>query len=1285
MILKLKAVKMFKAKSIRKINYTSSIVSVLVLAFSLGAYFIHEEYQYFQKEFMALEAKHVQSQQEILQIHVNNVIEHIVYHRAQAEKRLKEDIKRRTYEAYQIAEYIYNQHKDTDTLEEIGQLIHDALYPLQWNDKRGYFFASNLEGVMKIQANNPELEGKNLIHLQDIQGKSLMQNFIDIVKTQGEGFSKYNWWKNLNDPENMYPKYSFVKLFEPLNWAIGTGEYLDDFEKDIRQEVSQWINQLHFGEEGYLFVINRKGDILIHPQKSLVGKNHFDLTDSNGVKIAQSLIQASQATKEGGFVNYLWQKPSTGMLAPKMSYTRYFPEWDWIIGAGVYLDKTERLLLAKEHRLKKSVHHKIRWMIFIVLLTALLAFLFSFFSSKCITIEFEAFTDFLRHSAANNQLLDKSQFKIVEFINLADTTNKMIHKRKLAEEQNVSLQQMDKLKDEFLANTSHELRTPLNGIIGIGDSLIDGVTGTLNEQTRANLAMIVSSARRLSNLVNDILDFSKLKHKTIELQLKAVAVREIAEIIVILSQPLINQRDIKLINTVSVDLPPVFADENRLQQILHNLVGNALKFIEQGSVEVSAQVVDNSIAISVSDTGIGIPSDKLDAIFESFEQVDSSTAREYSGTGIGLAITQQLVELHGGKIRVESSLGIGSRFTFTIPLAENYLEISTSQCAWLSCRTLSKCQAFKEDDKDSKDSSEVMPMQFILPEAATEGEFKILIVDDEPINRQVLVNHLSLHNYAISQAASGMEALALIEAGLKPDLILLDVMMPKMTGYEVCKRLRENFPPTELPILMLTAKNQIADLVEGLNVGANDYLAKPVSKEELLARVKTHARLAQINLENVKLYLELQESERRLEQFLEAMPVGVFVLDINGNPYYANKAAKKMLDKEIILDSSAEELSKVYQVYLAGTERLYPKRRILRALYGKTSSVDDIEIRRTTSTIPIEVWGTPVFDDQGKISYAIAAFQDITERKRIEKERICFTQELSQLNIAYERFVPQEFLSLLDKQSVIDVQLGDQIEKEMTVLFADIRSFTSLSEKMTPQENFDFINAYLSRMEPVIDEHQGFIDKYIGDAIMALFPANADHAVQTAIKMLKKLAEYNLTRGRPARPIFKIGIGIHTGLLILGTVGGKNRMDGTVISDAVNLASRIEGMTKMYGTALLISENTYSHLQDVSQYAIRTVDRVKVKGKSEPVTVYEVFDGDMPSVIELKKNTMIYLENGLSHYCRKEFVQAKQCFKKMLHIYPEDKAAQIYLNRCEHFQKVGVPEDWEGIEVLESK
>lgn len=438
------------------------------------------------------------------------------------------------------------------------------------------------------------------------------------------------------------------------------------------------------------------------------------------------------------------------------------------------------------------------------------------------------------------------------------------------EKQNEDLKRLDQLKNEFLANTSHELRTPLNGIIGIAESLIDGVTGELPQTTQKNIQLIISSGRRLANLVNDILDFSKLRHKNLELQLKPVDLHAITNLVLTLSQPLAKNKSLQLINAIPEDLPPAEADENRLQQILYNLVGNAIKFTAAGRVEVSAELVrshrssamgseqllmnNDQLAITISDTGIGIGEDKFERIFESFEQVEGSTAREYGGTGLGLAVTKQLVELHGGKISVKSQLEKGSQFTFTLPVSlgkiENKLPVDAIKPLVITAL--------------AEVSIATNSLQLTTK---NKQHIKILIVDDDPINLQVLINNLSLQNYAVTQASNGEEALAIIEQGLKPDIILLDVMMPKMTGYQVTQKLRESFTSTELPIILLTARTQVQDIVTGLNLGANDYLCKPVAKDELLARLRTQINMCRLLAENLRLSAEI-EVTRKLQQMI---------------------------------------------------------------------------------------------------------------------------------------------------------------------------------------------------------------------------------------------------------------------------------------------------------------------------------------------------------------------------------------------------------------------------------
>jgi DNA-binding response OmpR family regulator/class 3 adenylate cyclase len=283
-------------------------------------------------------------------------------------------------------------------------------------------------------------------------------------------------------------------------------------------------------------------------------------------------------------------------------------------------------------------------------------------------------------------------------------------------------------------------------------------------------------------------------------------------------------------------------------------------------------------------------------------------------------------------------------------------------------------------------------------------------------------------------------------------------------------------------------------------------------------------------------------------------------------------------------------------------------------------------------------------------------------------------KELEIKATTFHKFVPVQFIKLLNLENCDQIELGRCVEKTMTIMFSDIRGFTSLSEKMTPQDNFNFINDYLSQMEPIINKYQGFIDKYMGDGIMALFPTSADNAVQGAIAMLKQLVKSNQRwQSKGLQPI-KIGIGLHTGPLMLGTVGGQNRMDGTVISDAVNLASRVEGLTKNYGTSLLITEQTYLKLAEPLQYHIRVIDAVKVKGKSEVVTIYEIYDAESPPILALKDQTRDDFEEGFVLYHWEEYQDAQPFFEKVLQINEKDEVARIYLERCQQILSMKMPQ-----------
>ena len=901
----------------------------------------------------------------------------------------------------------------------------------------------------------------------------------------------------------------------------------------LPQELSKFLQTLKIGKNGTAFIIERSGQLVATSTKEAMIQGSGENTKRLFARSSENLaIQETAQYLESNFgdLNQIQSVQQLNFnLNGKRQYIQVAPfqnrNLDWL----VVLTVPESDFMAQINAGRQTAF----WMSLAALGVAIAI---GVFTARLIT------QPVLKLTQASEELAEGNLDKQVETLNLIEieeietleqSFNSMAkqlkdffvaleaQREKLAK-QNEELQHLDQLKDEFLANTSHELRTPLNGIIGIAESLVDGATGELSESTQTNLQLIVSSGRRLSSLVNDILDFSKLRHQNLELQLSSVDLRAIVEIVLILIQPLAHQKNLQLINAITQDIPNAEADENRLQQIFYNLIGNAIKFTPSGTVEISAQVISSEsrehLAITISDTGIGISEDKFEQIFKSFEQAEGSTAREYGGTGLGLAVTKKLIELHGGEINVRSQIGVGSQFIFTLPISLEEAKVAEPI-------------ALLHDSLNSELMA-LAPPPRISPIATDEPKFKILIVDDEPINRQVLINNLSLYNYALTEASNGEEALGIIDNGLTPDLILLDLMMPSMTGYEVCQKIRERFPANELPIVMLTAKNRVDNIIEGFTSGANDYLIKPIQKQEMLARIKTHLNMAKLTL-------------------------------------------------------------------------------------------------------------------------------------------------------AYGRFVPHDFLNFLQKESIVDVQVGNQVQQEMTVMFADIRAFTTLSETMTPQENFNFINNYLSRVSPVIREYQGFVDKYIGDAIMALFPQSVDNAVQAALSMQEKVTLYNQEQQQKGFLPISIGIGLHTGKLMLGTIGEPERMETTVISDAVNLASRLEGLTKLYGAEILISEHTLTQLKELQQYNFRFLGRVRIKGKSNLVAIYELWGEMQKKTNRFKTQTKHLFESAVTAYYNQDFVRAKSLFEEVLAINPVDKAGMLYAQYCQEYIQSGVPEKWDGLADLD--
>jgi class 3 adenylate cyclase len=436
---------------------------------------------------------------------------------------------------------------------------------------------------------------------------------------------------------------------------------------------------------------------------------------------------------------------------------------------------------------------------------------------------------------------------------------------------------------------------------------------------------------------------------------------------------------------------------------------------------------------------------------------------------------------------------------------------------------------------------------------------KILAVDDQPENLGLLNRVLEMAQFDVRAATSGQAALQAARADL-PDLILMDISMPGMDGFEVCKKLKADPKTKDVPVVFLTGRSDTEHLVKGFELGAVDYITKPFNNSELLHRINTH-----LELSHLRKNLERQVSEQT---------------------------------NEILAANS----------------------------------------------------------------------------------------EMEKSNRVYSSFVPREFLTQLGRDNILDVQLGDHVQTEMTILFADIVDFTSLSEKMGPQASFKFINAYLSWISPIIRMNNGFIDKYIGDAIMAIFPENADDALQTAVGMQQAMQRFNKQFVSAGIPPIRIGIGLHKGSLMLGVIGEAERMETTVISDAVNVAARLERLTRRYDVGIVVSENTLQSLaEDNNTYHTRLIDKVRVKGRSETTVVHEVYNGDSAEAIAQKQETSEEYEKGVELYYQRQFTEANLHIARVLSQTPNDKVVRLHQQRIAAAIANGVADDWTGVELLEGK
>jgi signal transduction histidine kinase/class 3 adenylate cyclase len=704
------------------------------------------------------------------------------------------------------------------------------------------------------------------------------------------------------------------------------------------------------------------------------------------------------------------------------------------------------------------------------------------------------------------------------------------------------LRRLDRVKDEFLANTSHELRTPIHGVAGILDAMLE--RSTLAEADRRDVSFALGSAQRLSGLVASVLDFSLFRAGRMTLERRPTDFARIVEEEVERLRP--EARVPVRVGAMARDLA-VDGDGARLRQLVAQLAGNAVKFTSNGFVDIAVRVAGSEVELELRDTGPGIAPERFEHLFDGLEQGDGSVTRAAGGLGIGLALAKRVAEAHGGTLVLRSVVGEGTTVLVRLPgtrepvaaeapagpRAAKSADVQVARVADVELRRMASLIPPRPDTlrpsgppaprpaRAPRVSLAPMSGRLASPRAPEVDEpppsssglaletmrsdagVRLLVADDDPMNRRVIRLQLAPLGFELVEAEDGADALAKLASEGPFDAILLDVMMPKASGYEVCRKLRETKNATELPVLMLTAKAQVRDLLEGFDAGANDYIPKPFSKAELLARIRTHVTVARTNQ-------------------------------------------------------------------------------------------------------------------------------------------------------AMRRFLPQGALEILGHENVVDVRLGDTTERTIAVLFSDVRGFSALAEKRSPAEIFALLNQCYARIGPAVRSAGGFVDKYIGDGLMALFPSGAEAALRAAIAMQRALEE-------PVDGVsLRIGLGVHVGPTMLGTLGEPDRFDATVISDTVNLASRIEGASKQLGAKLLVSGATLAALPSESALDVRGIGRIVVKGREGAVEVFEVLEAELPVIAAEKRASRAAFASGLEAFVAGRWAHAQECFEAIVNACPGDAAARLY-------------------------
>ncbi len=930
-----KLIQKFQGNRIADQLFFGIMAAVVVAILFIGHYWTSFEARRFRLQSEEMKQRFVNDQKNLARHEVTRALDFINYSRSMSQERMNSNLRQRVDEAWDIANNIYIENNGKKSSAEIEKMIKDALRPIRFSNARGDIFIYTTGGVSVLLPRSKHRENTSSIHYKDDYGNYVVRNEVELIKKMDQGFLHYYVPSGDNDADSILLKSTYIRKFHPYNWYLGSKDYLEDYEQDLKNDILEYLSRVRYGNEGYLFVNTIDGKALItNGVKHLTPQYILESGDSNRIRTYLKQVNVYRSTGSG-FIEYTFKRLVSEDSDTKISYLGSLKEWGWIVGAGFYENEIQDLININRKEMQQQVKRAMLHIIISLLVVLVFIWLVSRWISRRLAMGFSLFKHHFRKANDESVEIDPGNLIFAEFRELATSVNRMMDERNIArkslekersllrslidsspdliffkdmesrfvgcnkafadylglEEQDMvghtdadfysyetaetylradkkilsdripirseewitfpdgrrrlmdtlkvlnfdnagepvgivaisrditereeiqqkyieakeKAEESDRLKTAFLANMSHEIRTPLNSIIGFSNLLADEDIPA-SDKTEF-VKHINHGSENLLNLIDDIIDIAKIEAGQLTVSMEPCNLTDLMEEIFQVHSEILKKKGKDHIVLAREYNPSpqgdmIMTDTLRLRQVLVNLIGNAIKFTNEGSITFGYSINDKQVKFVVKDTGIGISPEGLQVVFERFRQDTKHGPRHPGGTGLGLAISRHIVQLLGGDINVVSRQGEGSVFSFHIP-----------------------CEAVPEIQEKGQPKT-------VKSKISDWSGKTLLVVEDVDSNYDYIMAALSRTGINILRARAGEEAVEICLSGQPVDIVLMDIVLPVADGYEATRKIRENKP--SLPVIAQTAFGRPGDEELSREAGCSDYINKPIRFRTLI-------------------------------------------------------------------------------------------------------------------------------------------------------------------------------------------------------------------------------------------------------------------------------------------------------------------------------------------------------------------------------------------------------------------------------------------------------------------